>query len=1157
MSQAKQTGYEISKIELWNFGTYNSYQKIPLSNIQPGSLADLRSHVMFTGKNGSGKSTLMDLIWIALLPDERLLRLGVVETASPEGKKSVKGVRSTTDYILGKYLSGDQSESVARKTASPYLRHEGTSAILLTLTHRETGKSVSIGRFWWYSNHILKNENAFFICRENFSINGGKYNLMNPKGTPYESARLFLRGMKSEYDSLVEVTSKGNEYTRQLGEFFGGIESDDIVLLMKAANAKAIDNVNYFVRDFILSPLKDQAIESLMDRIKETSFLAKKIQDTTAMYELSKQIVEDFDKIEEGFEKQHAGKVKSKLLEIYSLHLENESRINQKQVKEIEIQQCQLVLDQVRPKIKALNDEEMSLAARVNSSDTAMKMREVDSQISLKEQQLDRQNNALRDAKIVAKKVEIEIPTGKDAREKLIAAANSRLATISNVLRDKEESKVKTVIEISRDQDLLNTASDELNYLERNSTSFPKDLYEIKLGMMRDLGIQEKDIMFVGELFMIPSENRNYEKAIKAVFSSIASRLVVHPQYEVEADAWLNRYKNKRRIGIQSLKDFSLSKHVVAAPAQDSVLDKIKFRDPSESSFYYAVREWLQSDFDVRIVEISEFSKRTNMVVTKEGYVKINAKYRVKHGERIDAPIGWDPEQKRSELLAEVKRLRLEIAKSQKSLETITAVIETETHNRMLLMKLLESGLEFLDIPETELSLKALNEQKEDLSKGDDDYNKAKKLWSACRVRRDEALSLESAQSTLIKTYNKEIEALDGAVAESTRILLKVLDEKVSRGQSLNDLFSKDDIDAELTSIKNEVVKSGITFQQFAREFNSEVQNSNSNGVAPNLYKNLNRYKTSYPNPSLEFDVNLNSETLFKKKASGWKEHLTYLGDTELPTCHDEWNRVYSTKLWESIRDFIDTHKKSIEKIKEDIETLNSGIRDMKFEKAYLELGYDDAKDDQRIKEFNRLLDVLEGIFSARFRSLDPKSQADEIDRVLEPFSKFMADGTKRDFATDPRNHFVFYIKSTFRSASGADEATEIFRGSSKDAKSGGQTVQLCYVLLAMALAQKFHFNDPIRGLNTFRFIILDEFADKLDNEKPEGIVKLFGDMGFQAVLLTPYSKVDLLRPMMNKIVSVIKNTDTQHSKAAEIDIDNLSAEERAALIDPSEEEYA
>ena len=1149
-------GYELSKMELWNFGTYNSYQIIPLSNIMPGSLFDQQSHVMMTGKNGSGKSTLMDLIWIALLPDERLLRLGVVETASPEGKKSVKGVRSTSDYVLGKYLSGEET-TISDKAMSPYLRSDGMSAILLTLTHRETGKSISCGRQWWYEKHVLRGEPAFFIGRENFSINGGKYNFMDSQGQPYGNARLFAKGMKAAYDSLVEIPVKGSDYTRMLGEHFGGITNDDIILLMKAANAKAIDNVNHFVRDFILSPPRDQAIDSLMDRIRETTFLAAKIRNTTDMYEKSKTIVEELDKVLENFDTIHTDKVRLKLLEVQDLTSRKESSVGLIKTKKEDLKTCKKQMDLLTSEVLQLTDDEKSLSMRVNSSDTAAKIREIDSQITRLDIDIAQLKGFLEEAKIIAERVGLKLPKDQQGKQDLINQIDCTLEGISKNQKELEEEKIENLMRLKDCHEVRRSKKDELNYLENNKTVFPPDLYEIKVSILKELNLSEKDVMFVGELFMVPPENKEYEKAIKAVFSGVATRLIVNPQYERAADAWLNKYKNKKRIGIQSLKDYSFQKRPFSSSSEESVLSKIVYRDPTESSFHYALREWFQNEFDVSVVAIDEFTRRNHMVVTKEGFVKLSSKYRVKHGEKVEASIGWDTKNKSDDLKKEIIELESRIRKHDEFTVYAKSRFDDFTSKSNLLSKLKESDLRFLNISQLQADLKMMAAEKDAIVKKDTGYKKIQEQWEHVKLKRDQAIKAQGANEERFKSLSTEIKKLEEDVDSGSKFIMSLCQETISRDSSINDLYSPDSLQAALNQLSEEISLSGHAFAHFKKELEIKINTLQSGRKFSSLLSKTQAYKNVHKDNDLQYDLSVLDEKILIGQAEGWKAHLEYIEGTELPSCHEEWHKVYSMKLWEAIRDFLDNHKKSVEKIKEDIEVLNAGIKDMKFEKSYLELYSEPAVSDHRIKDFNRLLDLLEKIFTARFKAMDAKAQSGEIETIIDPFEKFMSEGSKREFATDARNHFMFSIRSIKKGINGNVESLETFKGSSKDAKSGGQTVQLCYVLLSMALAQKFHFNDPIRGKNTLRFIILDEFADKLDNEKPEGIVRLFSDMGFQAVLLTPYSKVDLLRPLMNKVLSVIKNPDTQFSKVAEINIDNLTDDEKEALIDDEESETA
>jgi len=223
--------------------------------------------------------------------------------------------------------------------------------------------------------------------------------------------------------------------------------------------------------------------------------------------------------------------------------------------------------------------------------------------------------------------------------------------------------------------------------------------------------------------------------------------------------------------------------------------------------------------------------------------------------------------------------------------------------------------------------------------------------------------------------------------------------------------------------------------------------------------------------------------------------------------------------------------------IKSNINSINrvlhlTNFENLPREKRYLQIESLNSRD-ERIKKFLRDIRNVEKTISSEMRMLDGATSSKEAMKVLEPFvQELQDDNNYRDLVVDVRNHYSFNVHSLRRSSDPKDDdqLVEIFTGARKDAKSSAQTTQLAYALLASSLAYRFHFNDPVKGQDTLRLIVLDEFGGKFDNEKPRDILQLFDSMGFQAILVTPMSKVELLAQYTSKIVFVHKSSPSHSS---------------------------
>jgi uncharacterized protein YPO0396 len=236
--------------------------------------------------------------------------------------------------------------------------------------------------------------------------------------------------------------------------------------------------------------------------------------------------------------------------------------------------------------------------------------------------------------------------------------------------------------------------------------------------------------------------------------------------------------------------------------------------------------------------------------------------------------------------------------------------------------------------------------------------------------------------------------------------------------------------------------------------------------------------------------------------------------------------------LFDSVKTAINEIRSEQHSIKRNIFSINSVLKLTDYErlpaeKRYLQIILDTAHDD-RIRKFGSDLKAVEKILVSDARFLVDQKLSSGVMEILEPFVKSLegeANSSYFAYVTDVRNHYRFTVHSLRRSNGDEklDEVVEVFTGSRKDAKSSAQTTQLAYVLLASFLAYRFNFHDSVRGKDSLRLIVLDEFGGKFDNEKPKDIVRLLDDLGFQSIFVSPMSKADLLAESCGNLVFVHK----------------------------------
>jgi uncharacterized protein YPO0396 len=295
----------------------------------------------------------------------------------------------------------------------------------------------------------------------------------------------------------------------------------------------------------------------------------------------------------------------------------------------------------------------------------------------------------------------------------------------------------------------------------------------------------------------------------------------------------------------------------------------------------------------------------------------------------------------------------------------------------------------------------------------------------------------------------------------------------------------------------------------------------------------LTHYQKEFsdPNLSYSFDMEKVSPTMLE-----WSKHKEKLEGSELAGLQDKWKDFFNDILINSIRDTLDEIKGQTRKIQENIHSINKVLKINHFEKLpdeerYLQIDHSNSQHES-ILRFKKESSAIEKIFSSPEMRVKLEEASPEVIRPLQDFVNYLKDNEKeRNYVTDVRNHFLFKVHSwTRRAYPQNDERVETFTGSRHDAKSSAQTTQLAYTLLASSLAYRFYFNDSIKGKNTPRIIILDEFGGKFDNEKPRDILQMLNHMGFQSILVSPMTKAEILADDLSYI-SLVHKASAKKSK--------------------------
>ncbi len=115
--------------------------------------------------------------------------------------------------------------------------------------------------------------------------------------------------------------------------------------------------------------------------------------------------------------------------------------------------------------------------------------------------------------------------------------------------------------------------------------------------------------------------------------------------------------------------------------------------------------------------------------------------------------------------------------------------------------------------------------------------------------------------------------------------------------------------------------------------------------------------------------------------------------------------------------------------------------------------------------------------------------------------------------------------------------------------KSGGETTTPFYVAMAASFAQAYRLNQP-RSSDTIRLALFDEAFSKMDTARTASALQFMRDTGLQVLLATPPDKSGALLAHVDSVRTVVRKDG--HSFVVEIDRDELLKQAEGAAPGPA-----
>lgn len=1119
-------GYILKHMEVYNWGNFHGWQQFDLASeesLMSTPLFPVVPHSMITGINGSGKSTLIDAIMATLLPFESSTKLGVTHDHEAGGG----GGRKVNDYVMGKFSSNHTSEHMALENV--YGRHSDISITLLVFQHQSNPKKIiSIGRLWWYQKYKIKDQNILFIAHEELSIIPKKpkdtKNLAHHSGRPFASAREFKQEMGTR-DLRLQIFEKNQQYFANLNLIFGGLQKDDLKLLNQAFYVKSIGQIDTFIRQHMLVENKNEFIERLIDSVKKAKEITANIEICEKKLLASERIIQELQRYQKYLHSKEQYEQDERVARIYPIWQQwNDQSSEIKNLKEV-IQQYQNELPHIKEQIENIQYAYDTQKSQLDGNQSTLAIENYRREAQLKGKELQHKEMTMLQVAKLANILEIKPPKRFEQLDNFIQSYSNCGLQLLGIEQELEEKKSQFYLANKEIEFESNEIKKELQFLSTHKTLIPERIYSIKERCLAELKLPSHALIFVGEVIAIKKGEENYRLAVESVLNPISKNILCHPDYLEKVTLWMNKNRLTSTITIKRIKEDELYLNNEESFDQSSILAKIEVKpDPQENPFSNYIWNWLHNSFYHLIVTEKEFKKDIPKAVTVEGLVKQDKRTMKKYKANLEFCLGWNSKERQDELVAKLMDLNKRQGQIKIELEAISNQMLKQRPKLSAVENLKNINFDYFDIPELKRDIQNIEKHIQDLEKKDQDYKALKEKVEMLEKELENLKDHRAYLNAQIKSSENQLTALGKSISEKRRELDSAIGTKDAQIE----------FEQKFQHLLQYLHQKGLSHFQYTENLvkaRQEVEKRLEDNPAKALLKD---YKQAYQDPNLLYEFNTNSK--IDDFLTIWQQAKDDIQSTGLPKVKKKWQDFFNNTLLESVKSSINQIKVDQNIIKDNIDSINrvlyhSNFEDLPIEKRYLKIESLNSKDD-RIRKFLRDIHSVEKVISSDIRSLGDSESSKASMEILEPFvQELQDDNSYRDFVVDVRNHFVFNVQSWRRKSEKSenseskdqDQLVEIFTGARKDAKSSAQTTQLAYALLASSLAYRFHFNDPVKGQDTLRLIILDEFGGKFDNEKPKDILHLLNGMGFQAILVTPMSKVELLAKYTSKIVFVHK----------------------------------
>ena len=1083
-SESKQIGFRFKYLEILNWGTFDK----EIWHIDNNGMNSL-----LVGENGSGKSTIVDAITTLLVPPSKIT---FNKAASGKGKE-----RDFVSYVKGNYKqeqneTGTKGSSISHRYKT---KNDATWTVLIGCFYNAGYDSyVTLAQVFWI--HEEKLHKLFLTSKSPLTI---REYFSNIEDVPTLKKKL------NKNPDIQIFNDKFKDYSLAFRHAMGIQNENAMDLFFRTISMKEVEDLSGFVKELMLekTDVKDQ-LDILKKQFEDLSQAHNAVVKVRRQKSILEPIAVDNVLYEE---------LAEKIIQTQNLIDCIPSYFSDKKISLLKenSEACSIKLIAINNTIDQYDKDILQIEASRKQIDKAIddnggkRLEQIDSQITQFKASAKTKRGRFDAYKSLADLCEIKAPLSEKSFHGNIEALVTKEKSFS-----KDEEQLRESVGAIRANKANNNVKikefrEQLELLKTKESNIDPRYLKARDQVIKEFGLKEGDIPFVGELIQVGKNEEAWEGAIERLLRTFAISLIVPARLYPE----VSRFINNRHGGIK-LEYYNVPANFIGKDielANNAVADKLEIKSASE---YEA---WLQNEIDRRCnlqcVNTIQDYQRLDNVITKEGQYKIGRQRNVKDDrykidDRSNYVLGWSTKEKIisiSKKLAELEALDREYAGKLIDLDELIQNCKTILDS-ITQLKVYSNwyDLNFQDDLE---EIEKLNKEKDIIENANDILKtlreQAEKIADELKTKREER-DKKVAERT---TNENKIASNNEGIEYCTGISNNVLSPEKEQYYPLLDEFLKG---------KSLILKTIDGDQsQAIKEKNSEKEKlkSSQSKIAERLVGNMTAFNKDFVAES----VDLVPEASRRKEYCDIYYEIIKNGLPELETKFKSELKEKTINNLVTFHNYLDSKFKTIA---DKIKIINDQLSGIEYKNGtYIEIAAvptDDTSIDlfkEQLKAcFANITGISDAYTEARF--LQVKALLDEFKSNENPKIAWT------EKVTDVRNWRVYNAVEKYKIDG---TVKEFYSGS--NAKSGGQKERLAYTILATSLAYQFGLVQNESKSKSFRFVVIDEAFSKSDDESTQFGLKLFEKLHLQLLVVTPMQKISIIENYVNHVHYVSKDT--------------------------------